>query len=280
MEPKQQVLPFKEEPVRSGAGKLVDRLKALNNDCSESLHSNQSRLRQSRLFSRRQGTKKPGSLVRRFQVLLLCWGLLVYVLATSGFWVVSSQVIQSTFEQQAGHWMSNLDELSMPLYASNEVSTFLSIEAYLKNFSEIAYLKYYHADGEKVLAQYRASDFDSELVGQFDTRSFNQYASHELRGGVAISSAMTIDKSWMRLIAPVFRKGVADNTASISGYIDMGLDFSRYQQTMIDNIIKGSLLISIFFLAAAIIGRHLIRRALKPLLDLREPLDRLARGDT
>jgi diguanylate cyclase (GGDEF)-like protein len=72
----------------------------------------------------------------------------------------------------------------------------------------------------------------------------------------------------------------ASNNVIEEAYIDLGLDFSLYQQRLTDNIMLGSALISLTFLFAVIIGRILTQKALRPLSDLREPLDRLAKGDT
>lgn len=143
--------------------------------CTYALHSRLAVVfaaffRRLSLFNRRGSFKQRGSLVRRFQILLLSWGVLVYLIAVVGFWFVSSSALQYTLEQQQA----------------------------------------------------------AELVGS--------------RGG--------------------------------------SLDFSEYQHELVQSIIKASLVILVIFLVAAMVGRVLIKQALKPLLDLREPLDRLARGDT
>ncbi|ARN76145.1 putative bifunctional diguanylate cyclase/phosphodiesterase [Oceanicoccus sagamiensis] len=252
-----------------------------------------SYLRQSELLSRRQTKKKSGSLVRRFQALLISWGVVVYMIAVTGFWFVSSTAIQNTFEEQASDWMKKLDELSTPLYISQDSKEFVTIERYVSNFSEIAYIKFYNADGVSVLAEYTSDVAKADEVPEFNVDAFKNYSDTDLKDGLAITSDISTSQSFMRLIAPVSIVAMqADNmldfdmdnpldeSVNVIGYIDMGLDFSAYQSHMVDSIVKGSFFIALLFLFAAIVGRHLTKNALKPLLDLREPLDRLAKGDT
>lgn len=251
------------------------------------------KLRSFTLFSRRNSKPRAGSLVRRFQVLLLAWGIIVYLLAVTGFWFISSQAIQRTFEQQAGQWIAKLDELSTPLYASQDIKEFSSVERYIANFPEIAYIRFYQANGQDLLTQYVAMESSVKDIPGFDGTMVPEYSKDRLNNRMTITSDINTDVSWMRVISPVYVASMRademldfdmedqeNEQLEIIGYIDMGLDFSAYQNQLVKNIFYGSLIISCFFLIAAIIGRLLIKNALKPLLDLRNPLERLARGDT
>ncbi|WP_101760395.1 bifunctional diguanylate cyclase/phosphodiesterase [Oceanicoccus sp. KOV_DT_Chl] len=214
-------------------------------------------------------------------------------MAVTGFWIISSNAIQNTFEQQAGQWMNKLDELSTPLYVSQDINEFTAIENYINNYSEVSYLKFYKADGVGVLAEYIASSSADLDVPVFNKSVFDDFTRTELKNGRAISNVITVQHSLMRMIAPVSIVSMrademldfdmddsAAESVEVIGYIDMGLDFSSHQSHLVDNIIKGSFFFAILFCIAAVIGRQLTTNALKPLLDLREPLNRLAQGDT
>lgn len=252
-----------------------------------------SRLRRSEILTRRVGVKRNGSLVRRFQLVLVSWGLVVYIIAVFGFWFVSSHFIQNTFQQQAVHWLSRLDELSTPLYVSQKADEFSGIQRYIKNFPEIFYVKFYDANGLQVLAEYSDKTVTDINRPQFDKAVFRHFTDQQLKDGRSISQKLGDDNNWLRMMAPVSIISMqADDMlefdleapsierVSVIGYIDMGLNFSLHQAKLAENILQGSILISIVFLFAAIIGRQLTKRALKPLLDLKEPLDQLARGET
>jgi hypothetical protein len=58
-------------------------------------------MRKTKLFNRR----KNSSLVVRFQLLLLSWGLFVYILAVGGFWFFSTSVIETTHKHQTAYWI-------------------------------------------------------------------------------------------------------------------------------------------------------------------------------
>ncbi len=73
--------------------------------------------------------------------------------------------------------------------------------------------------------------------------------------------------------------GPADQVELI-GFIELGLDFSRYQDRLIAGIKAGSLALAIALLLVAMVGRLFLKGALKPLSDLATPLARLAAGET
>jgi hypothetical protein len=161
------------------------------------------KFRQSVLLSRRAGARKGGSLVKRIQVLLLAWGLVVYIMAVAGFWYVSSHVIQTTFQQQALSWLEKLDELSTPLYVSQDVKEFATIEAHIKSFSEIAYIRFYNANGVDVLAEYSSQESPSLEKPDFNSKVFKNFSSRELKDGKAIIQQLSSDNNLLRVVAPV-----------------------------------------------------------------------------
>lgn len=245
------------------------------------------------LFNRRGHPRQRGSLVRRFQILLLSWGVLVYLIAVVGFWIVSSSALQYTFKQQAAHWVGRIDEMSAPLFMARGSEDMSAIQAYVDGIEAITYVSFYQDDGEQRIGTYiadeslqgRAPDFSPELIAS--------YSLLELGESFSYSSSFNANQYLMRVVTPVSiismnAEDMLDfqfdeeqqETVKVIGYMDVGFDFSEYQRELVATIIKASVVILIIFLIAAVIGRNLTKRALKPLLDLREPLDRLARGDT
>ncbi len=65
----------------------------------------------------------------------------------------------------------------------------------------------------------------------------------------------------------------------IIGYLELGLDFSQYQNKLKKNIFIGSLAVAALFFIAAFFGRILIKRSLRPLTNMQKPLERLANGE-
>ncbi|MBL4827697.1 MAG: EAL domain-containing protein [Spongiibacteraceae bacterium] len=239
--------------------------------------------------------KKNSSLIRRFQILLVAWGLVVYLVSVTGFWLLSNQIIEDNAQRKAQLWASKLDILSAPLYLSQGEGDgeFELIQRSINNISEISYIKLYYANGVDVLGQYTADDFPESNIPIFDRRGLQRISQEQLKDGHTLRYDMDKDSSLMRVIAPVSTVSMsADNildfdleadqqeTVDVVGYIDLGLDFSADRHQVADYVVKGSLFISILFILASVIGRQLIERTLQPLRDLQEPLDRLGKGET
>lgn len=245
------------------------------------------------LFNRRGSYKQRGSLVRRFQILLLSWGVLVYLIAVVGFWVVSSSALQYTFKQQAAHWVSRIDEMSAPLFMARGSEDLSAIQAYVDGIEAITYVSFFKGDGEQSIGSYVTSKSLQGKAPEFSPELIESYSLLELGESFSYSSSFNANQYLMRVVTPVSIISMnADDmldfqfdekqqeTVKIIGYMDVGFDFSEYQRELVASIIQASVVILVIFIVAAIVGRNLTKRALKPLLDLREPLDRLARGDT
>lgn len=232
-------------------------------------------LRSSRLLNRRQ----KGSLLRRFQLLLLLWGFAVYIIAVSGFWFFSTSVIETTLSHQTSQWINKIDSLSVPLFRAQEGSELAAIEEYMGSINELAYASFYPSDVTIMLASYSSDQFDVSQIPDFSAATLksikDQPAGAGAGAGARVADRRLGDQDIVRIAWPV-----ADNSGVVLGYVDIGVDYSFYRQSLVDNILKGSLYIFLCFLAALLLGRMVIKNALRPLLDLREPLEKLARGDT
>lgn len=238
--------------------------------------------------------RKGGSLIRRFQAVLLVWGACVYLFCVVGFWLLSSQVIEDNATRKATLWISKLDMLSAPLYLSPHNNEFDVIRHYIRNVPEISYISLYRNNGKDLFGQYIADDTDVANVPAFNSQLLKGLTQQQLKEGYIYNYGLDTGSSTMRVVAPITTVSMpADNildfdliddpgreTVKVIGYIDLGLSFKAYQQQLTGYILKGSVFISILFLTAVIIGRELVRNTLRPLVELREPLNRLAKGET
>ncbi len=249
------------------------------------------------LFSRRKGTT---SLVNRVVGLLMVWGIIVYVLGVAGLWWSSSKVIEDNFSQQAIDWVTKLDELGTPLYAANDEFLFQSIEEHVQRFPEISYLRYYEAGKNTIIAQYTSEKLAESLADITDGDSVQKLSPaiiEQLRLNIDSEQPVFIQTadsalSLIQVAAPIVTRSIrsdsmmdfelgesSSETYKIIGFLELGLDFSHYRDRLIENIIIGSLGVALLFLLAAISGRLLIQRSLRPLSNMRKPLEQLANGD-
>jgi len=246
----------------------------------------------SSLFSRRKNT----SLVNRVVGLLLVWGIIVYLLGVAGLWWSSNKVIEDNFSQQAIDWVAKLDELGTPLYAANDEFLFQSIEEQAQRFPEISYLRYYEASKNAIIAQYTSDKLNKSTQG-VRIQALSPAIFEKLRLNIDAEQPIFIHTadsslSLVQVASPIVTRSIrSDNmmdfdlneseyeTYKIIGYLELGLDFSHYRDKLIKNILIGSLAVALLFLVVAVLGRLLIKRSLRPLINMRKPLEQLANGD-
>jgi diguanylate cyclase (GGDEF)-like protein len=263
-------------PEESGAS-IWSRIKAWSFSVVRSLSDY---VRQTRFFSRRHSFERgrQGSLVGRFQILLVGWGLIVCLIATGGFWLISSKAMHAHAEQDTDRWMNRIVKITKSVYAPSEAPDLFSVKEYAQNFPEISYIQIFNADGSELLDEYISAAPNLKEIPPASADVFRvSVARYFERDGLT----MVIGEA---VVVPVLGVEASPNNSNRSNrvvaHVRMGLDFSVLKSVRWSVIADGSVIILILFLVAAIVGRRLIRYALKPLLDLREPLDRLARGET
>jgi len=245
-------------------------------------------IRRTPLFSRRKNT----SLVNRIIWLLLIWSVVVYVLGVAGLWWSSNKVIEDNFSQQATDWVVKLDELGTPLYAANDEFLFQSIEEQVSRFPEVSYLRYYEAEKNSIIAQYNSGNIEGVKVPQLSSSIIEK-----LRLNIDTSEPVFIQTadsslSLFQVAAPIVTRSIRSDSMmdfdleedaienyKIIGYLELGLDFSQYKNKLKKNIIVGSVAVAALFFMAAFFGRILIKRSLRPLINMKKPLEQLAKGE-
>ncbi len=242
-------------------------------------------LRQTSMFSRRVKPKKKSSLVRRFQALLICLGVAIYLISVAGFWISSNHVIQSTFKQQTMSWISALVPQAKSLFISQDFSSLSTVEAITQGRGEVGYVRFYAKDGRTIQAELDTGLTSVEAIPTFDADIFKDYTQHQLRVAEPLMQEVSLWPSLIQVSIPIYEETsgdalFVDGSSEVIGYVDIGLCYGAYLGLLVESVLFGSLFISCVFLVAAVAGRQLIQRSLRPLLELREPLDRLARGET
>jgi diguanylate cyclase (GGDEF)-like protein len=235
------------------------------------------------------------TLVGRLTLLLLLGAVVIYLIGVGGLWWTSQRLVDEGVRKQALQWIAEMEELGPPVYGGKQKKGGMFIESRIKNFPEIAFVRYYDAAGTRVLREYgeRAARIPMLTADQIDRlrRSARQERPYLYDRTVAV------DESWFastyaRVIVPVqvraiasdglFNFDLADGRAEktkIIGFIDLGINPQVHRAALTTNLVLGSLLTALLFLLVVVLGRRVIKRALTPLTDLQAPLARLAKGD-
>jgi diguanylate cyclase (GGDEF)-like protein len=236
--------------------------------------------------------RAPTSLANRVLILQIIWAVLFGVLLIGSLWLGSAKVIEGSFQRQGEGWIKKLDELATPLYASDDKEYFAETVDYLKNFPELASVQYYDETGNKLVAEYYRNTGGSGSPYRFSAKEIASLHVIDAGNKPQLFSNSD-DSSVFHISAPIWIKSVvsdgmfdfsldepANESVNVIGILRVGLDYSRYQKDLESKVLQGSVLIILLLAVAAYIGRILIRWALRPLLQLEEPLNRLAQGET
>lgn len=246
-----------------------------------------SLLRRLPLFSRRKST----SLVNRIIWLLLLWSVVVYVLGVAGLWWSSSKVIEDNFSQQATDWVAKLDELGTPLYAANDEFLFQSIEEQVSRFPEVSYLRYYEAEKNSIIAEYSSGKLSAANVPELSSSIIERLRLNIDSSQPVLIKTADDSSSLFQVASSIVTRSIRSENMldfdidedskenyKIIGYLELGLDFSHYQNKLKKNIFIGSVAVAVLFMVAAFIGRILVKRSLRPLTNMQKPLEQLAKG--
>ncbi len=239
----------------------------------------------------RSFSKTPTSLANRILALQFLWALIVYVLFIAALWFATNIVILNNVRHQGEAWISRLDELGIPVYASNDKSQLADAIAYARNIPEILSVKYLNATGSKLIASYVRKDAHLSTFPDLDEDALAVLSRTDIpRREILFDKGSNYQ---MRISAPIWIKSVAnDGMIDFSmkqkkgekiesiGLINIVIDYSQISNELNRNLFYASLLIALLMMVAAHIGRRMIRWALRPLSDLEEPLTRLANGET
>jgi diguanylate cyclase (GGDEF)-like protein len=233
------------------------------------------------------------SMVGDILIMQLVFTCFLGLLAIGGLWMISQAVIQDNLQRWAYAWITELEDLGAPLYKSEDNERFLRIENYIANFPEITLVRYYTPDGTILFSD---TSMSAPEKGNLPRLSDDQL--DRLRATTDTDKPYLLDtsmehQSLFQVSAPVLIESMTPgdllnldfestpvDEVELIGYVELGLDFSRYQDRLVYGITLGSIVLAVALLLLALTGRYLLKRAFKPLSDLEIPLARLAAGET
>ena len=208
-------------------------------------------------------------------------------------WWTSGWVVEDNLKNWGEQWISELDDLGMPLYTSLDEERFLRIERFVNAFPEISFVRYYTTDGEVI---FTGQTTDSEIqVPQLDADQLGRLMQI---GHTASDEAIVLEKAGqgmavVRVIKPIWTESLAEDglldfdpdamnsgDPVLVGYAELALDFHNYEGQLNQNILTASLLGIIVLLLLTLASSVVFRRAMRPLAQLQKPLEELAHGST
>ena len=214
------------------------------------------------------------TLVREMLVVQLAFAAFVGAIAIACVWWVVSWVVQDNLDDWAQRWIVEMESLGTGLYLDETDQRFLELENYLVRFPEILYVRYYGPGGQILYIEQAENDptaypelTEAEMLAlSEDAKVHNVDTRYEplvrISQAVVTEAIVTID---------LFNADSMDDfetKTSVVGYVELGLDYDRYDREIVGSIVMGSAFILLAFLAMILVGRVSLRRAVQPLIDI------------
>ena len=241
-------------------------------------------------LSDRFENRGPKSLANRILLLQFIWAIFIYALVIAVLWFATNLVIENSVRNQGEAWVAKLDELGIPIYATDDPEQLKLAISYLRNFPEIAVARYLDVSGKEVIADYKRGD---DVIKNFSP--LTEEIIQQLGRTDVVQKTLLFDKmgtSRMRISAPIWVKSIAndgminysldaktDEKVETIGYIDIVMDYSKVTRDLNRNLSYASMIIAALMLVAIFLMRIMVHWALMPLSRLEEPLTRLANGE-
>ncbi len=237
---------------------------------------------------------KKRSLVGDILLIHVVYAVIVYLAAASSLWLMTGWIVDNNLEKWGARWTQELNELGTPLYdGDSKPDRFIHIEDYIEKFPEIAYVSYYKRDGTLFYREAKAgadlSPLNIRLSAQQVTRLESTLATQKPR----IIEQQENGSPYVKTYTPIWVESIPDDglldfnladaaadEITLVGFVELGLDFTPYEKQLINNLILGSIVILLIFLIILMVSKNIIKRALKPLAQLNNPLKSLAEGNT
>ena len=237
--------------------------------------------------ARQTTTARSKSLVSEILATQLIFAAVVGTIAVIGLWAGSNYVLRDNLSKWSTRWITELETLGAGLYVEGDDTGLLALRSYIDRYDELLYIRYYDPEGKPL---YIESSDVQRVFKPLPVRSFQA-----LRARADTNTPQILDDRelpLLRLSQAIVTESLTGGdlfaaqdvtelktSRSVIGFVEIGLDFSRYNQDLLGSIVVGSISVIISFLVLTALGRSLIARGLRPLSDLEVPLQRLATGD-
>ena len=220
-------------------------------------------------------------------VQLLITGVIT-IIALVGLTWTSRAVIRNNLNYWAEQWAGELNELGAPFYRPDHDAATLDVERFVEKYPEIRQVTWYRPDG---------SVFTSIGNGGWHDVApapLNAATIVELSGKAGVSPAYLLREDIerdrrFRLSGPIWVESFANDglfdvarstttKVDLLGFVAVDIDFSAYHAAFSKNLALASVALIGLLFTSWIVGHILLKRALRPLSELQEPLSQIAQG--
>src|SRR5262249_27317474 len=215
----------------------------------------------------------------------------ITVIALAGLTWTSGAVIKNNLAYWAEQWADELNELGAPLYLQNREGAVLDVERFVEKYPEILTVTWYHPDGSVFTSIDKSGPVDS-VAPPLTAATIAELAAKAGSSPAYLLKEDIERNRRFRLSGPIWvesfeNDGLFDVNAEraktkvqLLGFVAVDIDFSTYQTAFLKRLALASLALVALLFTSWIVGRALLKRALRPLSELQEPLSQIAQGTT
>lgn len=230
------------------------------------------------------------SLAGEILALQLAFTAIIGLFAFASVRWISDWMIEDNTRQWSEQWIARLDELGMPLYVSDDAEKYLRVENYANQYPEISSIRYYSAAGAPALTDLPHQD--NVNVPRLSPEVLARLASATSDSRTHLIERLDQEQPLLRISKPIWTESLSSDglldfdlsdesavTRTLVGFVELTLDYTSYQTSLSRYFLLGGIgcLIALLLLTSA--SWYVYRRALRPLSQLQNSLEELAKGE-
>jgi two-component system, sensor histidine kinase and response regulator len=234
-------------------------------------------------------SRLPGSpsLIKRVRSMMFGAVAVLYLVTLFSTFLGGNYLISSNLEKQARQLLPVFDDMSAPLFFSSASNAIERIADHAAPIPDIGVVRVYDKKTLRVLAEYRKPGAPDIPLLNARTLSLSESAQTvssrvETMAGIAryiqVFAPARIKSSAGRDLLDFGDAPVGEKSETV-GYVEIGMDFAPSRSNLYPGLLATAAILSIALLLGLEFYLYKMRRALKPLLNLEEPLQRIAEGD-
>lgn len=235
-------------------------------------------------FRERRGKR---GLVNEILTIQLVSAAIAGSLAVAGLYWGGQWVLKDNYGRWALQWTKELNELAAPLYLTADREASLRLESYVERYPEIAEVAYFDPTGRFLFTVASEAAEGSLSARQVEAASatVGTDTPYLMRGSLT-------DPRAFEILAPVWVESLSEDAlfgdlplaeangrVRLLGFIGLTLDFGVFHDRLLGNMRDAVLVMLLLLTVLGFWGRHVLRRALRSVSDLEQPIRDLALGD-
>jgi diguanylate cyclase (GGDEF)-like protein len=232
----------------------------------------------------------PRSLVNDILTLQLGITGAIALIALAGLAWTSGALINTNLSDWAERWAGELNELGAPFYLQDTAEGMLDVERFVEKYPEINQVTWFRPDGSVFASVGRSGPVDTEAaplpaatVIELSEKA-GENPPYLLREDIERNRQFRMSGPiWVESFSGDglfgFDPANLETEVELLGFVAVDLDFSAYQSAFTTRLLLASLVLIALLFAFWTVGRILLKRALRPLQDLEQPLQELAEGN-